>query len=103
MYKYPIGVVDKAVNSARDLRDYTDDILMLYIFAPYEERLARVQAREKISKAKAKKILANEPSPGERHELRELYPDFTIIENYDGKADEACLQAAKFANIFLGW
>lgn len=65
MKKYSMGIVDKAVKSARGLEKYTNQILKLYIFATEEERLQRIMTGRNLDYESALKVLGDEPSPGE--------------------------------------
>ena len=103
MNTYSIGLVDKAVESARKLEQYSTQILKLYIYSSYDERLQRIITGRNLSIEKAVSELTNEPSPGARHQLVKLYPDFLIIENPDGQLSSTCEKVTEFVKLFLGW
>lgn len=101
MKKCSIGIVDKAVESARKLEAYTDAILKIYLFAPHKDRLRRAHEGRNLLLREAVALLKKEPSPGERENLAALYPDFSIIENPDRGLSAACEKAGELVKMFL--
>ncbi len=102
MDRHEIGIVDKAAMSARKLEAYSDETLKLFVFSTYSDRLMRLRKNRKLPLSEAMWELEKEPSPARDYEeALNLYPDFSIITNEQGKQEETFAEAYRLVQEFL--